>query len=285
MDGVKKIGEEFYSSGGSGTDPIFPALKRLSVMGMRGLVEWMIPAAIAGGVQVVFPCLEELYIERCPKLESIPSMSHLSSKLVRLTIRDCDALSHISDEFQASATSLKYLTIMRCSNLESIPSLQSCIALEALSISTCNNLASSIILESRSLISVFIGWCRKASVRISWPLSYANMKELNIELCGELIFSDDLHGEVWPSRFQSLVIRCCDQFKSVPDGLKRRLHSLVRSAFSCSIRYQLVSKFKSYSGRFLSRPQPIEGIENRWFLAGIGGNSWNEFNPTPGRHP
>jgi len=33
---------------------------------------------------------------------------------------------------------------------------------------------------------------------------------------------------VWPSRFQSLVIRCCDQFKSVPDGLKRRLHSLVR---------------------------------------------------------
>nr|TKR85872.1 hypothetical protein D5086_0000244930 [Populus alba] len=196
MDVVEIIGEEFYSS---------------------------------GGMEVAFPCLEELKINGCPKLESIPSMSHLSSKLVRLTIRDCDALSHISGEFQASATSLKYLTIRRCSNLSSIPSLQSCIALEALSISACYNLESPIILESRSLTSVFIGWCGKASVRISWPLSYANMKELNIEICGELIFSDDLHGgEVWPSRFQSLVIRCCDQFKSVPDGLKRRLHSLVR---------------------------------------------------------
>jgi Leucine-rich repeat (LRR) protein len=196
MDVVEIIGEEFYSS---------------------------------GGMEVAFPCLEELNINECPKLESIPSMSHLSSKLVRLTIRDCDALSRISGEFQASATSLKYLTIRRCSNLSSIPSLQSCIALEALSISTCYNLVSPVILESRSLTSVFIGWCGKASVRISWPLSYANMKELNIEICGELIFSDDLHGgEVWPSRFQSLVIRCCDQFKSVPDGLKRRLHSLVR---------------------------------------------------------
>jgi len=196
MDVVEIIGEEFYSS---------------------------------GGMEVAFPCLEELNINGCPKLESIPSMSHLSSKLVRLTIRDCDALSHISGEFQACATSLKYLTIRRCSNLSSIPSLQSCIALEALSISTCYNLVSPVILESRSLTSVFIGWCGKASVRISWPLSYANMKELNIEICGELIFSDDLHGgEVWPSRFQSLVIRCCDQFKSVPDGLKRRLHSLVR---------------------------------------------------------
>uniref|UniRef100_A0A2K2AX83 Uncharacterized protein n=1 Tax=Populus trichocarpa TaxID=3694 RepID=A0A2K2AX83_POPTR len=196
MDVVEIIGEEFYSS---------------------------------GGMEVAFPCLEELNINGCPKLESIPSMSHLSSKLVRLTIRDCDALSHISGEFQASAKSLKYLTIRRCSNLSSIPSLQSCIALEALSISTCYNLVSPVFLESRSLTSVFIGWCGKASVRISWPLSYANMKELNIEICGELIFSDDLHGrEVWPSRFQSLVIRCCDQFKSVPDGLKRRLHSLVR---------------------------------------------------------
>jgi Leucine-rich repeat (LRR) protein len=104
MDVVEIIGEEFYSS---------------------------------GGMEVAFPCLEELNINGCPKLESIPSMSHLSSKLVRLTIRDCDALSHISGEFQASATSLKYLTIRRCSNLSSIPSLQSCIALEALSISTC----------------------------------------------------------------------------------------------------------------------------------------------------
>uniref|UniRef100_A0A6M2F3K3 R13L1/DRL21-like LRR repeat region domain-containing protein n=1 Tax=Populus davidiana TaxID=266767 RepID=A0A6M2F3K3_9ROSI len=60
MDVVEIIGEEFYSS---------------------------------GGMEVAFPCLEELNINGCPKLESIPSMSHLSSKLVRLTIRDCDALS------------------------------------------------------------------------------------------------------------------------------------------------------------------------------------------------
>jgi len=45
MDVVEIIGEEFYSS---------------------------------GGMEVAFPCLEELNINGCPKLESIPSMSHLS---------------------------------------------------------------------------------------------------------------------------------------------------------------------------------------------------------------
>jgi hypothetical protein len=42
-----------------------------------------------------------------------------------------------------------------------------------------------------------------------------------------------------------------------------------------------VSEFKSYSGRILSRPQPIGGIAHWWFLRGIGGISWNEFNPPP----
>jgi len=218
MDGVKKIGEEFYSSGGSGTGPIFPALKRLSLVNMWSLVEWMIPATVAGGVQVALPCLEELYMSWSPEL------------------RSCDALSHIPGEFHASATSLKYLTILGCSRLTSIPSLQNCTALEVLSIYKCYNVVSTIILELHSLKSVFIDRCGKATVRVSWPLSRANVKDLKVKDCREPIFfydDDDLHrGELWPSRLQSLVIGFCNYFNSVPNGLNRRLHSLIQLEIS-----------------------------------------------------
>jgi Leucine-rich repeat (LRR) protein len=255
-----------------------PALKRVSLKCMNNLMEWKVPEAAAGGMEVAFPCLEELefntcpklksipsmrhfssklvrltirncdalshisgavqvlfplleelYIERCRELKSIPSMSHLSSKLLRLTIRDCDALSDMSGEFQASMTSFKYLTIEHCSNLASIPSLQNCTALKVLSISKCSKVVP-IILELHSLRSVSIRSCEEACVRIRWPLSCANLEDLKIEHCRELIFDDDLHGgELLPSScLQSLVIMRCEYLKSVPDGLERRLHSLVR---------------------------------------------------------
>jgi len=255
-----------------------PALKRVSLKCMNNLMEWKVPEAAAGGMEVAFPCLEELEFNRCPKLKSIPSMRHFSSKLVRLTIRDCDALSHISGgvqvlfphleelyiescrelksipsmshlsskllrltirrcdalsdmsgEFQASMTSFKYLTIKHCSNLASIPSLQNCTALKVLSIYKCSKVVP-IILELHSLRSVSIRSCEEACVRIRWPLSCANLEDLKIEHCRELIFDDDLHGgELLPSScLQSLVIMRCENLKSVPDGLERRLHSLVR---------------------------------------------------------
>ncbi|XP_011007001.1 PREDICTED: putative disease resistance protein RGA4 isoform X2 [Populus euphratica] len=261
-----------------------PALKRVSLKHMNNLMEWTIPEAAAGGMEVAFPCLEELEFDKCPKLKSIPSMRHFSSKLVRLTIRDCDALSHISGgvqvlfplleelyiercrelksipsmshlsskllrltirhcdalsdisgEFQSSMTSFKYLTIEYCSSLASIPSLQNCTALKVLSIYKCSKVVP-IILELHSLRSVSIRSCEEACVRIRWPLSCANLEDLKIEHCRELIFDDDadadddLHGgELLPSScLQSLVIMRCEYLKSVPDGLERRLHSLVR---------------------------------------------------------
>ncbi|XP_073264755.1 uncharacterized protein [Populus alba] len=259
-----------------------PALKRVSLKHMNNLVEWKVPEAADGGMEVAFPCLEDLEFNKCPKLKSIPSMRHFSSKLVRLTIRDCDALSHISGgvevlfplleelcvercrelksipsmthlssklfrltirgcdalsdisgEFQASMTSFKHLTIECCSNLASIPSLQNCTALKVLSIYKCSKVVP-IILELHSLRSVSIRSCEEACVRIRWPLSCANLEDLKIEHCRELIFDDeaddDLHGgELLPSScLQSLVIMRCEYLKSVPDGLERRLHSLVR---------------------------------------------------------
>jgi hypothetical protein len=91
-----------------------PALKRVSLKHMNNLMEWKVPEAAAGGMEVAFPCLEELEFNRCPKLKRIPTMRHFSSKLVRLTIRDCDALSHISGGVQALFPLLEELYIERC---------------------------------------------------------------------------------------------------------------------------------------------------------------------------
>ncbi|XP_011013851.1 PREDICTED: putative disease resistance protein RGA3 [Populus euphratica] len=76
----------------------------------------------------------------------------------------------------------------------------------------------------------------QATVRVSWPLSRANVKDLKVKDCREPIFfydDDDLHGEeLWPSRLQSLVISFCNYFNSVPNGLNRRLHSLIQLEIS-----------------------------------------------------
>jgi hypothetical protein len=78
MDGVKIIGDEYYSGGRSGTDPIFPALERLSLVKMKSFVEWKVPQGGGGDAVVVLPCLEEFYIMGYPQLKSILVTIHLS---------------------------------------------------------------------------------------------------------------------------------------------------------------------------------------------------------------
>jgi Leucine-rich repeat (LRR) protein len=135
MPNVKCIGNEFPSSGG-GAAVLFPALKELTLSHMDGLEEWMVPG---GEGYQVFPCLEELRIWRCGKLESI-QICGLSS-LVQFDIGLCDELRYLSGEFHGF-TSLQNLEIRGCSKLASIPSVQHCTVLVKLGIYDCPELMS-----------------------------------------------------------------------------------------------------------------------------------------------
>ena len=84
MDNLKYIGEEFYSSynaegssnsgGGSGSNVVFPAFKRLVLKRMPNLVEWKDPMEPTTTTGMVFPCLEELtQTDKCSMSFSVSS--------------------------------------------------------------------------------------------------------------------------------------------------------------------------------------------------------------------
>ncbi|KAK6279566.1 hypothetical protein POUND7_019833 [Theobroma cacao] len=148
LENVKYIGIEFYLNdsmcGGQEALSLFPALRKFTLKEMSNLEEWVeeVEAAMIGRAQVlVFPCLEELIIWRCPKLKSVPIMSGYSC-LQKLDIRWCEQLSFIGDGLSAS-TCLKELSIWECSSLMSIPEdLGKLHSLRSLGITFCGKLTS-----------------------------------------------------------------------------------------------------------------------------------------------
>ncbi|WCJ42289.1 NB-ARC domain-containing disease resistance protein [Euphorbia peplus] len=116
---VKRIGNEFYgidNEGGSiGCLRLFPVLKSFSISWMENLTEWSCPS---DDNKVVFPCLQNLSIQACPKLTGFP-LSHLS-ELVKLEIRDCEEL-RLSTGRQQSFGFLTSVSIVGCSKFSDIP--------------------------------------------------------------------------------------------------------------------------------------------------------------------
>ncbi|KAK9286622.1 hypothetical protein L1049_015022 [Liquidambar formosana] len=143
MSNVKCIGTEFYGSRNDGTSvsssetsrALFPALKKFTLVNMKNLREWK------EEVGVVFPRLEELTVEECPSLESIPSINGLTS-LRELKICRCDRLTSPPNGLE-SCTSLEILTLYECPNLESVPQdLRDLCSLRSLKILECGKLKS-----------------------------------------------------------------------------------------------------------------------------------------------
>ncbi|KAL9349012.1 hypothetical protein Peur_060378 [Populus x canadensis] len=219
MPNVKCIGNEFYSSGGSAA-VLFPALKELTLWGMDGLEEWMVPG---GEGDQVFPCLEKLWIRRCGKLKSIP-ICRLSS-LIKFRIDECEELRYLSGEFHGF-TSLQFLRIHSCSKLASIPSVQHCTTLVELGIWMCQELIS-IPGDFRelkySLKTLGIGGCKLGALP-SGLQCCASLEELWIGDWSELIHISDLQEL---SSLRILGIRGCDKLISIDWHGLRQLRSLI----------------------------------------------------------
>ncbi|GLT33374.1 hypothetical protein SLA2020_079700 [Shorea laevis] len=148
---VKRMGHKFdatrsNSPRGGESIELFPALRRLTLGYMKILEEWVEvdddDIAAGGKVEIVFPCLENLEIHNCPRLE-IWQIGGFSShhKLSSLEISGCDNLRAIPDMDELS--SLETFGILNCGALTCLPSgLGSSISLQDLCISHCINLRS-----------------------------------------------------------------------------------------------------------------------------------------------
>jgi len=220
MPNVKCIGKEFYSSSSGGAAVLFPALKELTLWGMDGLEEWMVPG---GEVVAVFPCLEKLSIEECRKLKSIP-VCRLSS-LVEFKIISCDELRYLSGEFHGF-TSLRVLRIDGCPKLASIPSVQHCTALVQLRIYGCRELMSipGDFQELKYSLKELEIWGCKLGALPSGLQCCASLEELWIVEWSELIHISDLQEL---SSLRVLWIIGCDKLISFDWHGLRQLSSLV----------------------------------------------------------
>ncbi|XP_020421452.1 putative disease resistance protein RGA3 [Prunus persica] len=92
---------------------LFSSLKRLTVKGATKLIGWTEAMTRPTERIVVFPCLEEMVLSECPRLECIPITPEGITSLRKLQISNCDELSSLPMGLQ-HCTSLEHLSISNC---------------------------------------------------------------------------------------------------------------------------------------------------------------------------
>ena len=148
MEELRSIGSEFYNySDGSyrNTTTLFLALRMLKLKDIYNLEEWKDAKELtsAGEVLTMFPSLEELTINRCPKLRYFPNSLHTCVSLQKLVVERCLDLSSLP----GVPSLIQHLEIKKKCGFKELPDgLQFCTSLQFLKIKHCPNLTS--ILES-----------------------------------------------------------------------------------------------------------------------------------------
>ncbi|KAG1333935.1 putative disease resistance protein RGA1 [Cocos nucifera] len=137
MHAMRRIGEEFYGDGG---DITFPSLEKLTLLDMPNLEKWHTEPMMAGRKMASFPCLTNLLIQSCPKLEVQP---YIPCSVGTLKMISCNQML-LSAGSLAGLSKLRYLYIHRCGASSSSSrwwdGLQYLTALEYIGISQCDEL-------------------------------------------------------------------------------------------------------------------------------------------------
>ncbi|XVF29589.1 hypothetical protein REPUB_Repub15cG0135000 [Reevesia pubescens] len=188
-----------------------------------------------GDVLSTSTCLQELSLDNCPNLSSIPDLEGFSSlrsldvsccdkleivplrgrcsSLENLRISRCEKLSKIGDGLSTS-TCLQKLWLELCPNLSSIPDLEGFSSLRSLDVTLCGKLEI-VPLRGRcsSLVKLDISNCSKLS-KIGDGLSTSTcLQKLWLENCPDLSSIPDLEGF---SSLRSLYVYSCGKLESVP---------------------------------------------------------------------
>ena len=225
MIDVKCIGVEFY---GMCSNVLFPSLRTLRILQMINLVEWKDALEEVTSAREVFPCLEELAIQRCPKLRSAPchfpflqkvkiddvyniALERISSNLSTLKSANISCISELTFvPEQLFYISLQSLTIECCKKLIYIPdTLQPLI--EELAIRRCPELKCFPRIQGLRHLSIKECGFEDLTTQLQLCTSLA---QLHIDDCPDLKSLPDLQ------EFHSLAelkIYGCDNDKSIPD--------------------------------------------------------------------
>ncbi|XP_028550828.1 uncharacterized protein LOC110095145 [Dendrobium catenatum] len=202
----------------------FPSLEVLHISWLTTLEDWF-EAGVAAEDGCLFPCLIQLEIENCPKLEELPS---LPSKLKSLKIRKIrwKTMNFCSN---SNPIPLELLEVSLCPNITSLPladEIGRLAALRSLTITKCPNLISLGEMQTTNnchliLSTLFIS---DPLVLLMEPLrSIASLKKLRIEENDELV-SFPNEAEQWlqkvTSSLSELVFSSLKSLESLPSSLE-----------------------------------------------------------------
>ncbi|CDP11107.1 unnamed protein product [Coffea canephora] len=264
---VTRIGQSFYGANylallnrrnglPQTTITVFPALKRLKLDCMPNLIQWM-EAQVRPPIEV-FPCLEKLTIQYCPRLSTMPCHFPAVKELkIPFLVHNSTPLANIC----SSVTTLTELCLYGILEVTCLPNslFSSNRNLEILCISSCPNLthvAPSFHNFGTSLRQFSINGCNRLS-ELPQDLNHlSRLESLSIEECHDLkslpdkqlkfleflkiAYCDELshlpHQMIKSAinlrLLSSLWISNCPQFSSVPDDL-RLLSSLKELRIGC----------------------------------------------------
>ncbi|XP_076899664.1 putative disease resistance protein At3g14460 [Bidens hawaiensis] len=235
IDGLKSLGCEFLRPSNSLQDVAFPSLEILEFKYMESWEEW---STSGGDKDGLFPCLREMSIINCPKLdvtamELIPSLQVLhvegcslavlrsmvgvSSSIVRLTMNNIKGLTQLHGKVLEHLKAVEDLKISKCDELVNLWESEAAayailVNLKRLELTGCENLVSlgekeaDLVINIESFIEVIIEDCPRLE-SYKCPNS---IEKLTIMDCASLTSLTYPTMDDLPSTLKSLDIRRCD---------------------------------------------------------------------------
>ncbi|KAF8038710.1 hypothetical protein BT93_B1299 [Corymbia citriodora subsp. variegata] len=218
LNAICTVGSEFY-----GTKSPFPSLITLGFKDMPLWEDWS-HCVDSEEIRVLFPRLEHLLIQDCPKL--IGRLPSQLSSLIKLEIKSC--LRMDASSFIISLPSLNELNFRGCNEgvLKSLINLTSLanLVMEDVVELTCLNheFTSSLIklekLEMKSCKNLMYLWQDKDVIR-----NLASLKSLIVNSCLEFIFFIAGEGDIeLPSNLENLNLQDCINLEKLPS----KMHTL-----------------------------------------------------------
>ncbi|KAJ0611474.1 putative P-loop containing nucleoside triphosphate hydrolase, leucine-rich repeat domain superfamily [Helianthus annuus] len=238
MNGLKILGSEFLGPPNSCHGVPFPSLKVLEFKDMQGWEEWSTSTHKTGS----FPCLHEISIINCPKLDVVEvelvssvkvvcvrecsavvltSIISVSSSIIRLTAWDVKGLIQLNVEVLEHLREVEYLRILQCDELTHLWNSEAeaseiLVSLQKLEVSGCVNLVSlgqkkaNVVSSIDSFREVEINNCPRLE-NYHCP---NNIEKLKISSCRSLTSIKFPTTHDVPSTLKILNIEDCDNLET-----------------------------------------------------------------------